>query len=291
MNSLYRTMFFVPGNNPGKIVKAEIYKSDCIIYDLEDSVSIFEKDSARILVRNALKANRPNCRVGIRINAADSAYYKDDLDEMVPLAPDFIRLPKTETADDIRNLDEIISMLEAENNIAAGTVKIVATIETALGVTNAYRIASASKRMLAIGLGAEDFRTDMNMERSEDASEILFARNLISLAAHSAGIKAIDYVFSNITNVEGFRADVKLGKRLGFCGKSVVHPSQIPIVHEIYTPTKEEIEQTKKILQAYEGALRDASGVVSLDGKMIDKPMVTRAMAVLAYAKASGIEV
>ena len=284
-------MFFVPGNNPGKIVKAEIYKSDCIIYDLEDSVSIFEKDSARILVRNALKANRPNCRVGIRINAADSAYYKDDLDEMVPLAPDFIRLPKTETADDIRNLDEIISMLEAENNIAAGTVKIVATIETALGVTNAYRIASASKRMLAIGLGAEDFRTDMNMERSEDASEILFARNLISLAAHSAGIKAIDYVFSNITNVEGFRADVKLGKSLGFCGKSVVHPSQIPIVHEIYTPTKEEIEQTKKILQAYEGALRDASGVVSLDGKMIDKPMVTRAMAVLAYAKASGIEV
>ena len=228
MNSLYRTMFFVPGNDPKKIIGAEIYRPDCIIYDLEDSVSIFEKDSARILVKYAIEI---------------------------------------------------------------GAVKIVASIETALGVVNSYKIASASKRMLAIGLGAEDFRTDMRMERSEDASEILFARNLISLNAHATGIMAMDYVYSNIKNIEGFRADVKLGKQLGYTGKSVVHPNQIGVVHELYTPTIKEIESAKEILNAYEDALKNASGVTSLNGKMIDKPMVTRAMSILSYAKAAGMEV
>ena len=291
MNSLYRTMFFVPGNDPKKIIGAEIYRPDCIIYDLEDSVSIFEKDSARILVKYALQYNRPDCRVGIRINQADSPYYEDDVSSMVPLQPDFLRLPKAETAEDIKKLDGLITEIEEKHAIEIGAVKIVASIETALGVVNSYKIASASKRMLAIGLGAEDFRTDMRMERSEDASEILFARNLISLNAHATGIMAMDYVYSNIKNIEGFRADVKLGKQLGYTGKSVVHPNQIGVVHELYTPTIKEIESAKEILNAYEDALKNASGVTSLNGKMIDKPMVTRAMSILSYAKAAGMEV
>ena len=131
----------------------------------------------------------------------------------------------------------------------------------------------------------------MRMERSEDASEILFARNLISLNAHAAGIMAMDYVYSNIKNTEGFRDDVKLGKQLGYTGKSVVHPNQIGVVHALYTPTIKEIESAKEILNAYEDALKNASGVTSLNGKMIDKPMVTRAMSILSYAKAAGMEV
>lgn len=131
----------------------------------------------------------------------------------------------------------------------------------------------------------------MRMERSEDASEILFARNLISLNAHATGIMAMDYVYSNIKNIEGFRTDVKLGKQLGYTGKSVVHPNQIGVVHELYTPTIKEIESAKEILNAYEDALKNASGVTSLNGKMIDKPMVTRAMSILSYAKAAGMEV
>ena len=178
MNSLYRTMLFVPGNNPKKIIGAEVYGADCIIYDLEDSVSVFEKDSARVLVKYALQYNRPNCRVGIRINQADTPYFKDDVNCMVPLCPDFLRLPKTECAEDIINLDKLITELEKEHNIPEGTVKIVASIENALGVINSYKIASASPRMLAIGLGAEDFRTEMGMERSETGEEILFARIL-----------------------------------------------------------------------------------------------------------------
>lgn len=291
MNSLYRTMLFVPGNNPKKIVGAEVYGADCIIYDLEDSVSVFEKDSARILVKYALRYNRPECRIGIRINQSDTPYYKEDVECMVPLKPDFLRLPKAERAEDIINLDRLITKTEKEFGIPEGSVKIVASIENALGVMNSYKIASASKRMLAIGLGAEDFRTDMGMQRSESAEEILFARNLIALHAHAANIKAMDYVYSNFKNEEGFRADTLLGKKLGYTGKSVVHPSQVSIVHEIYTPSEEEIDNAKAIFAAYEDALKCGSGVTSLNGKMIDKPMVTRAMAVLSSAKAAGMEV
>lgn len=291
MNSLYRTMLFVPGNNPKKIVGAEVYGADCIIYDLEDSVSVFEKDSARILVKYALRYNRPECRIGIRINQSDTPYYKEDVECMVPLKPDFLRLPKAECAEDIINLDRLITKTEKEFGIPEGSVKIVASIENALGVMNSYKIASASKRMLAIGLGAEDFRTDMGMQRSESAEEILFARNLIALHAHAANIKAMDYVYSNFKNEEGFRADTLLGKKLGYTGKSVVHPSQVSIVHEIYTPSEEEIDNAKAIFAAYEDALKCGSGVTSLNGKMIDKPMVTRAMAVLSSAKATGMEV
>lgn len=291
MNSLYRTMLFVPGNNPKKIVGAEVYGADCIIYDLEDSVSVFEKDSARILVKYALRYNRPECRIGIRINQSDTPYYKEDVECMVPLKPDFLRLPKAECAEDIINLDRLITKTEKEFDIPEGSVKIVASIENALGVMNSYKIASASKRILAIGLGAEDFRTDMGMQRSESAEEILFARNLIALHAHAANIKAMDYVYSNFKNEEGFRADTLLGKKLGYTGKSVVHPSQVSIVHEIYTPSEEEIDNAKAIFAAYEEALKCGSGVTSLNGKMIDKPMVTRAMAVLSSAKAAGMEV
>lgn len=291
MNSLYRTMFFVPGNNPKKIIGAEIYRPDCIIYDLEDSVSVFEKDSARTLVKYALKYNRPDCKIGIRINQSDTPYYMEDIRVMVPLCPDFLRLPKAETANDIVNLDKLITEIEKQYGINVGSVKIVASIENAIGVLNSYQIAKASDRMLAIGLGAEDFRTDMNMDRSDNADEILFARNLISLSAHAAGIKAMDYVYSNIKNEDGFKEDVIKGKKLGYSGKSVVHPSQIDIVHEVYTPSEQEIKNAKTILDAYEDALKNASGVTSLNGKMIDKPMVTRAMAILSYAKASGMEV
>ena len=145
--------------------------------------------------------------------------------------------------------------------------------------------------MLAIGLGVGRFQNGYGHARSESAEEILFARNLIALHAHAANIKAMDYVYSNFKNEEGFRADTLLGKKLGYTGKSVVHPSQVSIVHEIYTPSEEEIDNAKAIFAAYEDALKCGSGVTSLNGKMIDKPMVTRAMAVLSSAKAAGMEV
>ena len=291
INDLYRTMFFVPGNAPSKLAKAEIYNADSIIYDLEDAVSIYEKDAARDLLTHFLTTHRPNCRFGIRINAQDSPYYEADVRAMVPLKPDFLRLPKSETAENMQALDALITECEKAAGIEVGSIKIIATIETALGVYNAYQIAKGSPRVMAIGLGAEDFRTDMRMTRTEDGQEILFARNLISLSAHAAGVMPLDYVFSNFKNTEGFIADVKFGKMLGFTGKSVIHPSQIPLVHDCFTPTDAEIENAKAVLAVYEEALAKASGVIALNGKMIDMPMVTRAKAQLEYAKASGKEI
>jgi len=292
MNSLYRTLLFVPGNNPGQLVKAEIYGADSVIFDLEDAVSVHEKDAARDLVRHYLLAMRPdNCRVGIRINAQDTPYYEEDVRAMVPLKPDFLRLPKSETAENMQKLDELITECEKKAGIEVGSIKIIATIETALGVYNAYQIAKGSPRVIAIGLGAEDFRTDMKMTRSDDGQEILFARNLISLSAHAAGVMPLDYVYSNFMNAEGFTADVKFGKMLGFTGKSVIHPSQVPLVHEVYNPTDKEIEHAKRVVAAYEEAMAKNAGVVALDGKMIDMPIVTRAKNTLEYAKASGKEI
>ena len=291
MNSLYRTMLFVPGNAPAKLTKAEIYGADCVIFDLEDAVSVQEKDAARDLVRTFLSYYHIDCRIGIRVNAQDTPYYEEDVKAMVPLKPDFLRLPKSETAKNIQELDIFMSQCEKDADIPEGTVKIVATIETALGVQNAFEIATASKRILGIGLGAEDFRTDMRMTRSEDGQEILYARNRISLAAHAAGVMPLDYVYSNFNNTEGFTADVRFGKMLGFTCKSVIHPSQIPLVHAVYDPTEKEIEHAKQVLVVYDQAMAKGSGVIALNGKMIDMPMVTRAKAVLAYAKASGKEI
>lgn len=291
MNSLYRTLFFVPGNSPQKLVKAEIYGADCIIFDLEDSVSVYEKDSARNLVAEFLQEHRPDCRIGIRINASDSQFYEADVKAMVPLQPDFLRLPKSESAEQIQTLDRLIGQYEKEVGLVEGTVKIVATIETALGVYQAYQIATASPRMLGIGLGAEDYRVDMNIKREEDGSEIAFARNFISLAAHAAHIMPLDYVYSNVKNELGFRADVMMGKKFGYRSKSVIHPNQIAVVHECYNPTNEEIGYAKQVMQAYKEAMAKGDGVTSLNGKMIDAPIVEKAKQTLMYAEVVGMEV
>ncbi|KAF1682060.1 CoA ester lyase [Veillonella sp. R32] len=285
MNTLYRTMFFVPGNSPTKLVKSEIYGADCIIYDLEDSVSIYEKDSARDLVKNFLLELRPASAFGIRINAQDTPYYEDDVKTMVPLIPQFLRLPKSETAQNIKDLDDLITQYEEKSHIEIGTIKIIATIETALGVYHAYDIATASPRVIAIGLGAEDYRTDMTLINTDSGDELLFARQQISLAAHAAHVMPIDYVFSNFSNEKMFQTNVIQGKNMGFTGKSVIHPAQIPIVHDIYAPTIEEINHAKEVFSAYTQTLTNSSGVTALKGKMIDKPMVMRAKTILSYAE------
>lgn len=291
MKNLYRTLFFVPGNDPSKIAKAEIYKADCLIYDLEDAVSVFEKDSARILVSRALGSIRPNCPIGVRINSADTPFYQADVQSMVPLKPDFLRLPKTESAQDIINLDNLLTELERKHGLELGGIKIVATIESAMGIINAYQIAVASSRMLAIGMGAEDLCTDMNMERTRHGREIAWARQMIVLAAHAAKIEALDMVYSDIKDLNGFRENVLEGKMFGYTGKSVVHPQQIDIVHECYSPSSQQLADAQAVLTVYAQAVAQNSGVISLNGKMIDRPMVTRAQNIIAYAQAAGMVV
>ncbi len=284
-------MLFIAGNQANQFAKAEIYQPDSIIFDLEDAVSIYEKDAARLLVKRALKALSPACPMGVRINPLDTKEGPEDVRALVGSKPAFLRLPKTETAQDVQSLEHLLTEEEKKQGVPIGSISIIATIESALGVLNAYQIASASKRMIAIGLGAEDFCADMKTQRSSDGIEISWARHMIVTAAHAAKIMALDFVYSDIGNIEGFRQDTEIGLALGYTGRSLVHPSQISIVHEIYSPTQKEIENAHTIIAAYADAQKKGSGVVALNGKMIDAPIITRAQYILERAGVKGSEV
>ena len=287
MEKLRRTMLFVPGNNPGMLRDAHIYGADSIMIDLEDSVAVNEKDAARLLVYHALKTlDYGRTEVLVRVNALNTPYGREDYEAIVRAKPNAIRMPKTETAQDVADADALMTKIELEAGIEVGTVKLFAAIESAKGVLNAQQIATASSRLIGIALGAEDFVTDLKTNRSLEGIELLVARSLILFAARAAGIDAVDTVFSNVNDEEGFANEVKLIKQLGFDGKSIINPRQIEIVHRIYTPTPEETAKAARILAANEEAAKRGSGVVSLNGKMIDKPVVIRAQRVLALADA-----
>ncbi len=290
MTRLRRTMLYVPGNNPGMIRDAGIYPADCIMFDLEDSVSLAEKDSARFLVHEALtKIDYGGKELLVRVNGLDSEFGIEDLEAIVMTGKAGIRLPKTETADDVVLCDREITRIEQENGMAVGSTRMMAAIESAAGALNAQSIATASKRLVGIAIGAEDYVTDLKTTRSPEGIELLFGRSMVLLAARAAGIAAIDTVYSDVNNEEGFRREVALIKQLGFDGKSVINPRQIQPVHEIYAPTEKEVQKALAVLEAIEQAKAKGSGVISLNGKMIDKPIVERAQRVLDIARTMNI--
>lgn len=289
MEKLRRAMMFVPGNNPGMLQNAGIYKADTVIFDVEDSVLVSEKDAARQLVHNAVKYIKYPCEVAVRINHIGTPYGKEDLAVILPAKPDLIRLPKAETAEEICIIDEMISEAEEKNGFVRGSIKMMAAIETAKGLRKAYEIASASPRMVALAIGGEDFLADLKTTRTSHGSELFAARSQLILAARAAGIQAIDTVFSNVNDEEGFIAETVRIKEMGFDGKSVINPGQIKLLYKIFTPTEKEIDLAERVLAAYEEAKGKNSGVIALNGKMIDVPVVTRAERVLSYAIALGL--
>ena len=289
MKRLRRSMLFVPGNNPGMIRDAHIYGSDSIMFDLEDSVSINEKDAARFLVYNAL----PNLKYGnkelvVRINDLSSGLGIQDLEAIVRAKPDVIRLPKTECAQDVIDCEREIERIEREAGIPVGTTGMMAAIESGRGVLNAMEIALSSKRLIGIALGAEDYVTDLKTVRS-DGTELFFARCMILNAARAAGIDAIDTVYSDVNNEEGFVKEARLIRQLGFDGKSVINPRQIPPLHQVFMPSEKDLTKARAVIEAAEEAERRGSGVISLNGKMIDKPIVTRARYLLDLAEAASV--
>ncbi len=287
---LRRTMMFVPGNNPGMVKDAYIYKCDSIMFDLEDSVSLNEKDAARYLLYNSLRTiDYGEKELVVRINNPRTECGIMDIKAMVASKIDVIRLPKTETVEDIIICEKEIEKAEKEFGLEIGSTKMMAAIESALGVLNAKDIAFSSKRLIAIALGAEDYVTDLKTKRYKDGVELMFARSMILHAARAAKLDALDTVFSNLNDEEGFRDEVMLIKKLGFDGKSIINPRQIEPIIEIFTPTKEEIEKAMEIMEAIKEAERHKSGVISLNGKMIDRPIVLRAERVIALAKASKV--
>lgn len=282
-------MMFVPGNNPAMMADAHIYGPDSIMLDLEDSVTMTEKDTARLLVYNALKSvDYGDTEMVVRINPLNTPYGKKDIEAVVKAGVHVIRMPKTETAEEVVEVEKEIERVEKEIG-CLGRTKIMAAIESALGVVNAYAIATASPRMMGIALGAEDYCANLKTQRSQDGDELRLARETIVVAARAAGIDALDTVYSNMNDMETFRREVEYIKTLGFDGKSIINPRQIEVVNEVFAPTEKAIEKARAIIAAIKEAEKRGSGVISVNGKMVDKPVVIRAQRTIDLALASGI--
>lgn len=287
---LMRTSLYAGGTSPVKIIQAGFYNEDCLVYDLEDSVSAGEKDAARFLVCNAIKYQRPKDKyIVVRVNGIYSRELDEDLEAVVRAQPDAIRIPKVEYASEVAGIDQKITEIERKAGLPLGKIKIWCNIESYLGVLNAREIAKASPRVAAMALGAEDFTASMSAQRTKPGWEIFYARNAILMACREAGISAQDAVFSDINDQEGLERDLEMTRTLGFDGKTCVHPRQIDAANACFTPSLKEVRYAQRVLAALEEAARNHTGVCTLDGGMVDKPMELRARTTLAKARAAGI--
>ncbi len=279
---VWRSLLYVPATNEKFIKSAHERGADAIKIDLEDSVAMAEKPRARTLVRSAAKSvAKGGADVLVRINRPLRMAVKDIEASVWPEVKGLV-IPKVQSSEHIEFLDEIISELENERDMQKGGIKLVALIETAQGFFNIRSIARSSHRLSAITLGQEDFSAEMGMVDPEDMSLLSYCQT-VQLAAKEAGILAIGYPgsISEFTDLELFKSNVSLARKLGFDGGACIHPKQVPILNEAFTPTKAEIEKAEKIAGRYSAALASGEGAVAFEGKMIDLPVVARAKRVL----------
>ncbi len=282
-----RSRLYLPGDQPKLMLNAAIHQPDGLILDLEDSVAPGKKDDARILVRNALRALEfKGCERMVRINQLPLGL--QDLEEVVPHKVDVLLLPKVESPEQIQEIEEKVESI-LKTLPEKREVFFMPIIESALGVMHAYQIARASSKNVALAIGLEDYTADIGAQRTNEGRESFYARSVVVNAARAAGIQPIDTVFSDVQDMEGLRASVLEAKSLGFDGKGCIHPRQIQPIHEAFAPTEEEIEKAKRIVLAFEEAERKGLGVVALGSKMIDPPVVKRAIRTIELAIKSNL--
>jgi len=281
-------MLYIPGNNPAMLQQGGVYGADSILLDLEDAVALNQKDAARILVRNMMKTtNFYEAEVAVRVNHISTPFGQADLEEIVPLQPNAIRLPKTETVEELKYVLELIEKIENKHKLPHNKMTVHVMIETALGVQNVFQLASFSKRVDAITIGGQDLTADMQIASTKDGSGIDLARKLIIMAAKANKIDAIDTIFADVNDDEGLRAETEYIKKIGFSGKAVINPRQIDIIHDVFKPTENEIRKAYKIVLEFQKNKKAGIGVFAVDGKMVDAPVVTRAEHILHLAGVS----
>ena len=277
-----RSRLYLPGNSPKLMLNAGIHRPDAVILDLEDSVAPEKKSEARFVVRNALRAvNFFGAERMVRINQLPMGL--EDLEYIVPHHLNLVLLPKCESADEVKAVDQKITQILADHNLDY-PVHIMPIIESALGVVKAYEIATGSDRVAALAIGLEDYTADLGAPRTREGRESFFARNQLVNAARAAGIQAIDSVFSDVADMDALRQVVLESKSLGFDGMGCIHPRQIKVIHEAFAPTETEIDKAKRIVFAFDAAAKKGLGVVSLGSKMIDPPVVKRALKTIELA-------
>jgi citrate lyase subunit beta/citryl-CoA lyase len=281
MANLFRSLIFVPGNNPRFLEKAKSLSADVVCFDLEDSVPDKEKKKARVLIKNALKKrNQYSASIFARTNSPDSGKIEADLKEIVQKGIDGIVIPKVNSAKELKKIEKTISSLEKKRKIKG--IRLMPSIESALGVVNCYEIASASKRIDALVFGIFDLLNDMGIEYTKgNPRGAKYSRYKVPVAATAAGVAAIDGIWQDLKDKKGFSQDCQVGKSLGYAGKSIIHPDQIKTVHKIFHPSRPEIAWAKKVCSVYEKSTKKGKGATVVDGKMIDEVHYKWAKAVL----------
>lgn len=278
-----RSRLYLPGNEPKFYVNAGLHEPDGVILDLEDSVAPGEKDAARCLVRNALRAvNFYGAERMVRINQGERGL--EDLDWVIPHNVNLVLIPKVEDPAQVTAVAGRIATLKPE-----GTVHLMPIIESALGAWKAHEIAAAHPSVVALAIGLEDYTADIGAQRTNEGTESFWARAQVINGAKAAHVQPIDTVFSDVTDMEGLRASVLEARSLGFVGKGCIHPRQIPVVHEALAPSRDEIDRAREIVCAFEHAEARGLGVVSLGSKMIDAPVVKRAQTTVMVAIKVGL--
>jgi citrate lyase subunit beta/citryl-CoA lyase len=277
---------YLPGSEPKYFINAGVHGPDAIILDLQDSVHHGQKDAARILVRNALRAvDFGACERMVRINQLPMGL--EDLAEVIPEAPDLVLIPKTEHSLQVTEVERMISELMARHHLNR-PIWLMPIVESALGIENAFAIATTGPNVAALTIGLEDYTADMGVAKTAEGRESLYARARLVNAATAAGIQAIDSVFGDVGDLNALRHWAEDSQALGFEGMGCIHPSQIPVVHAAFTPSQPEIDRALKIVAAFEEAQRRGLGVVSLGSKMIDPPVVERAQKLVQRARQIG---
>jgi citrate lyase subunit beta-like protein len=284
-----RALLYMPGDDRRKIEKATSLGVDCICMDMEDGVAITHKAEARAVIAQAMKdldfGISERC---IRINSFGSGFEKFDLAAAVATNPDVIVVPKIESAAQIREVSEYIEIYERSSRMNAGSIRMLIGVETAKGIMNLKEIAQADERLEAIIFGAEDFAASVGATRTEDATEVLYARSAVVTACAAHELQAIDMVYIDFRDVEGLRTEAEQGAALGFSGKQIIHPNQVAAVQEAFTPSDQAIEYAQRVVRAFAASQKEGKGAFALDGRMIDMPLLKNAQKVLERAKAAG---
>ena len=287
-----RSLLYVPGNSPSMVQHCMVLGADAVILDLEDAVALSEKDAARRLVRHALETlDFMGTTVFVRVNGADTPFFEEDLRAIVPARPDGIRLPKTDGAEDVLRADALMRRIEREAGLPEESVVIQAMVETARSLLHAYDVASASPRVSGISIGGQDFAADLGIRRTRDGGELLYARAAIVAAAKAAGVDAFDTVFTDVNDCDGLFADAAAAANMGFSGKAAIHPSQTAVIHRAFRPEEKEVRKASRIVRAAREAEERGVGVISVDGRMVDAPVVAQARRTIELARIAGMEV
>ena len=287
---LRRSMMFLNAQKPSLIKDPYLYGADSLMLDLEDAVAVTAKDTARFSLYQALKnVDYRGCERVVRINGLDTEYWKEDIRCAVAGGADVLRIPKTEDAKMVKAVEDAVLAAEREFNRSEDSTLLMAALESAKGVMNAYEVCTSSERMIGIALSGGDYTKDLQTKITGTGVELMGARQHMIIAARAAGVQCFDTVWTDLDNLEGFRKEVMLIKDMGFDGKSIINPRQIPIVHEVFTPSMKEIIFSEKVIREIDSKRKEGIGVFTVDGKMIDIAFYDGAQRVIALAKASGV--